>query len=213
VLDTGLLLVPRGIGIIFSMAIAGRLVARGTDPRWLVGIGLAIAAISLWEMTGWTLVMGARHFILTGLIQGAGLGLIFIPLNITAFATLGPHQRTEGSSLMNLSRNIGASVGISIVVAMLARNTQASHMELAAHVTAGGLTGKDPIVASAMGSNTDMALSVIDGLVNQQAAMIAYLDDFKLMMILTACAIPLVLLMRRPRGTAATKADADAMGH
>ncbi|MDP1026140.1 DHA2 family efflux MFS transporter permease subunit [Sphingomonas sp. KR1UV-12] len=213
VLDTGLLLVPRGVGIIFSMAIAGRLVAKGADPRWLVGTGLAIAAVSLWEMTGWTLVMGARHFIVTGLIQGAGLGLIFIPLNITAFATLGPHQRTEGSSLMNLSRNIGASVGISIVVAMLARNIQTSHMELAGHVTAGGLTGADPIVGSMLGTNSDAALAIVDGLVNQQAAMIAYLDDFKLMMILTACAIPLVLLMKRPRGAAPAKASADAMGH
>ncbi len=213
VLDTGLLLVPRGIGIVASMAVAGRLVAKGVDPRWLVGIGLAIAAVSLWEMTGWTLVMGARHFIITGLVQGAGLGLVFIPLNITAFATLGQHQRTEGSSLMNLSRNIGASVGISIVVAMLARNIQTNHMELAGHVSAGGLTGQDPIVASAMGANSDMALSVLDGIVNQQAAMIAYLDDFKLMMILTLLAIPLVLLMKRPRGGAPAKAGADAMGH
>ena len=213
VLDTGLLLVPRGIGIVFTMAIAGRLIAKGFDPRWLVGIGLTIAAVSLWEMTGWTLMMGARHFIVTGLIQGAGLGLVFIPLNITAFATLSPHQRTEASSLMNLSRNIGASVGISIVVAMLARNIQTSHMELAGHVTAGGLTGADPIVGSMLGQNTDMALSVLDGLVNQQAAMIAYLDDFKLMMILTILAVPLVVLMKRPRGAAPVKAGADAMGH
>lgn len=199
VLDTGLLLVPRGVGIILSMAVAGRLIGKGVDPRWMVGVGLLIAAFSLYEMTGWTLMMGSAHFVVTGLIQGAGLGLIFIPLNITAFATLKPHQRTEASSLMNLSRNIGASVGISIVVAMLARNIQTSHMELGGQVRAGGLTGADPIVGSVLGMNSDMALGVLDGLVNQQAAMIAYLDDFKLMMILTLCALPLVFVLKRPR--------------
>jgi DHA2 family multidrug resistance protein len=181
------------------MAVAGRLIGKGVDPRWMVGVGLLIAAFSLYEMTGWTLVMGSAHFVVTGLIQGAGLGLIFIPLNITAFATLKPHQRTEASSLMNLSRNIGASVGISIVVAMLARNIQTSHMELGGRISAGGLTGADPIVGSVLGMNSDMALGVLDGLVNQQAAMIAYLDDFKLMMILTLCALPLVFVLKRPR--------------
>jgi DHA2 family multidrug resistance protein len=199
VLETGILLMPRGIGIVASMAVAGRLMKQNVDPRLLVGGGLIIAAYSLWDMTGWTIEMGSTPFIVTGLVQGVGLGLIFIPLNIMAFGTLPPHQRTEGASLMNLSRNIGGSVGISAVTVLLARNLQTNHAELGAHITAGGLTGADPLVSSILGGSTDAALAMADGIVNQQAAMIAYLDDFKLMMILTMAAIPLVLLLKRPK--------------
>ena len=213
VFDAGLLLVPRGVGLVVAMTIAGRLMARGVDPRLVVAAGLAIAALSLYDMTQWTIMMGARSFVVTGLIQGAGLGLIFIPLNLMSFATLGPEHRTEGASLLNLARNIGGSVGISIVTALLARNVQTNHETLGSHVPALGLSAADPIVSAVTGATTDQLLSIADGLVNQQAAMIAYLDDFKLMMILTCCAIPLVLLLKRPAGARSMKADADAMGH
>jgi len=213
VVDAGLLLAPRGLGIILSMAVAGRLIARGLDPRWMVGGGLLVAGYSLWEMTGWTLMMGREHFVLTGFVQGMGLGLIFIPLNITAFATLPPRFRTEGSSLMNLARNIGASAGISLVTVLLARNVQTSHAELGASLRLEPLTQTDPVSAAATGGVTDQLLGLADGLVNGQAAMIAYLDDFKLMMILTLVAVPLVLVLKRPRGTAPATVDADAMGH
>ena len=213
VLDTGLLLVPRGVGIVMSMWVAGRLIGRGVDPRLMVGAGLAIAAVTLWQMTGWTLMMGARQFVVVGFVQGIGLGLIFIPLNVMAFGTLPPHQRTEGASLMNLSRNIGASVGISVVTALLGAGIQRNHEELGARLPDMGTYAHDPIVAAVIGSSTDRLLAVANGIVNQQAAMIAYLNDFKLMMLLTAGALPLVLLLKRPRGTAPAKADPDAMGH
>ncbi|WP_375392519.1 DHA2 family efflux MFS transporter permease subunit [uncultured Sphingomonas sp.] len=213
VLDTGLLLVPRGVGIVASMWVAGRLLARGVDPRLMVGLGLLIAAITLWEMTRWTLVMGSSHFIVTGLIQGVGLGLIFIPLNILAFVTLPPHFRTEGASLMNLSRNIGASVGISVVTALLGSSIQINHEELAARLPDLGTVGSDPLVAAVTGGATDTLVAMANGIVNEQAAMIGYLNDFKLMMVLTACALPLVLLLKRPKGAAPAKADPDAMGH
>ena len=198
VLDAGILLMPRGIGIVASMYVAGQLMKRQVDPRLMVGGGLLIAAWSLYDMTGWTIEMSAQPFIVTGLIQGIGLGLVFIPLNIMAFGTLSPHYRTEASSLMNLSRNIGGSVGISVVTALLARNIQTSHSELGQHIPDPGLVANDPVASSLTGGSTDAALAIADGIVNAQAAMIAYLDDFKLMMILTLCAVPLVLLLRRP---------------
>ena len=198
VLDTGFLLVPRGIGIVFSMYIAGQAIQRGFDPRILVGVGLVIAVGSLWQMTHWTLMMGATPFVVSGLIQGVGLGLIFIPLNITAFGTLPPRYRTEGASLMNLFRNIGASVGISVVTALLARNIQASHMEIGGHVTAYSLDAVDPGIASLLGPAGESVTAMLNAEINRQAAMIAYLDDFKLMMILTALAVPLVLILKRP---------------
>ena len=213
VLDTGLLLVPRGVGIVITMAIAGRLIGRAADPRWLVGTGLAIAAGTLWIMTGWTLEMGAREFVWVGFVQGLGLGLVFIPLNITAFGTLPPSLRTEASSLMNLSRNIGGSIGISLVTALLGANIQRGHEELGARLPDIGVTGSDPIVSAVIGGGTDQVLAIANGIVNQQAAMIAYLNDFVLMMVLTIGALPLVLLLKRPRGASPAKADADAMGH
>ena len=213
VMDTGLLLVPRGVGIVISMAFAGRLIGRGADPRWLVGSGLLIAAATLWQMTGWTLEMGAREFVWVGFVQGLGLGMLFIPLNIMAFATLSPSARTEGSSLLNLSRNIGGSVGISLVTALLGASIQRNHEELAARLPDIGVMGNDPLVSAVLGGSTDTALAVANGMVNQQAAMIGYLNDFWLMMVLTAAALPLVFLLKRPKGAAPAKPDADAMGH
>ena len=213
VLATGILLMPRGIGIVASMFVAGRLMQRGVDPRLLVGLGLSIAAYSLWEMTRWTIEMSAMPLVTTGVVQGIGLGLIFIPLNIIAFGTLDPAKRTEGASLMNLARNMGGSVGISMVTVLLARNLQISHSDLGSHITAGGLSAIDPLLGGILGGATDQALAIADQLVNQQAAMIAYLDDFKVMMILTAATIPLVLLLKRPAGGPPVKADPDAMGH
>lgn len=198
VLDTGMLLMPRGIGIVISMGVAGQLVQRGYDTRMLIGTGLAIAAWSLWDMTQWTLVMGQTPFIVTGFIQGIGLGLVFIPLNITAFATLPPQYRTEAASLLNLFRNIGASVGISMVTALLGYNVQASHQELGGHITAYSMSAIDPSQASILGESGQSLMAIMNAEVTRQAAMIAYLDDFRLMMFLTALAVPLVLLLKRP---------------
>ena len=198
VLDTGLLLMPRGVGTVISMFVAAQLAQRDFDPRILVGTGFAIAAASLWQMTQWTTVMESGPFIVVGFIQGLGLGLVFMPLTSMAFATLPSKYRTEGSSLMNLARNIGASVGISLVTSLLARNLQTSHADLAPHVSAEAIAGLDPNLLQALGGTGQAALAVIDAEVNRQAAMIAYLDDFHAMAILTALTVPLVFLLRRP---------------
>lgn len=207
VVDTGLLLMPRGFGIVFSMFIAAQLTQRGFDPRILVGFGFAVAAGSLYEMTTWTIVMGSQPFVVSGLIQGLGLGLVFMPLNQMAFATLPPQYRTEASSLMNLMRNIGASVGISAVTALLARNVQTSHADLAANITSDALSSYDLSSLQRFGMAADAALSMIDAEVNRQAAMIAYLDDFWAMAIVTALSVPLVVFLQKPpRPTSGEKA-------
>ncbi|MES2444663.1 MAG: DHA2 family efflux MFS transporter permease subunit [Pseudomonadota bacterium] len=211
VMDTGLLLMPRGFGVVVTMAIAAQAMQRGLDPRWLVGSGLAIAAVSLWQMTQWTLVMGSTPFIVSGFVQGIGMGLVFMPLQGMAFATLAPHQRTEGSSLMNLSRNVGASVGISIVTTLLARNVQTSHADLAPHVSADTLAGLDPNLLQMLGGSGQAAMAMINMEINRQAAMIAYLNDYWLMTIVTAISVPLVVLLRKPK--AQIKNDPGAAGH
>jgi len=211
VIDTGLLMMPRGVGVLVTMGLSARLVARGVDPRLLVGSGFALAAWSLYDMTTWSLEMGATPFIVAGLIQGLGMGLIFMPLNGMAFATLPAHQRTEAASLTNLSRNIGASIGISLVTTILARSTQVSHADLAPNITAERLQTLDPGLLANFGSQTDALLAMANAEVTRQAAMIAYLNDFHAMMIVTAASIPLVLFLKRPKAQIAN--DPAAAGH
>ncbi|MFD1612267.1 DHA2 family efflux MFS transporter permease subunit [Sphingomonas tabacisoli] len=197
VMDAGLLLAPRGVGTLITMFFAGKLIGR-VDPRWMVGTGLAVAALSLWEMTTWSLEMDYRWIVFSGLIQGLGLGLAFMPLNLIAFGTLDPIHRTEGTSLLNLVRSIGASVGVSVTTTLLARNLQTSHADLVGHITPFSLPSMDPSASERLMSAGDTIMAMIDAEVNRQALMIAYLDDFKLMAIVTLCAVPLVMLLRRP---------------
>lgn len=200
VIDTGMALMPRGVGTLIAMQTAGLLVRRGVDARILVGIGFTIAGLSLWEMSRWSLDVDSWNIILSGLVQGLGMGMVFIPLNATAFATLSPELRTEGSSLLNLSRSIGSSVGISVVISLLARNIQTSHSDLAGHLTASATSLVDFSALDRYQELGDRALGMVDALVNREAAMIAYINDFYLMMWMSFAAVPLVLLMRRSAG-------------
>lgn len=211
VIDTGLVLAVRGVGVLISMAIAGRLLGK-VDARWLVGVGLAIAAFSLWQMSHWSLAMGMKPVVVSGLVQGLGMGLIFIPLNTMAFATIAPQFRTDGSSLLNLFRNIGASVGISIVTTLLARNMQTSHADLAAHITNSSTSLIDASTSDRFGVVGEAAMAMVNAEISRQAAMIAYIDDFWAMMWMTLAAIPLVLLLRPPKPGAEAASAAD-MGH
>jgi MFS transporter, DHA2 family, multidrug resistance protein len=133
----------------------------------------------------------------TGFVQGMGLGLIFPPLSTLAFATLRPHHRTEAAGIFNLARNAGSSVGVSVVIALLAANTQVAHAALAAHMT--------PFTAALQGMphlwnlHTHAGIAALNAEITRQAAMVAYIDDFVLMMVVTLAAVPLILLMRNPR--------------
>lgn len=197
VIDTGMTLMPRGVGTLMTMQFSGWILRRGFDPRILIFNGFLIAAFSLWEMASWSLQTDYNHIAISGFIQGIGMGLIFIPLNASAFATLPPMLRTDGSSLLNLSRSIGSSVGISIVTSQLAHNLQVSHADLASHVTSSFTDVIDVSTVDRFQSVGEAGLSFIDGLVNQQAAMIAYIDDFYMMVWLSLAAAPLVIFMRK----------------
>ena len=197
VIDTGETMMPRGVGTLLSMQFSGYILRKGFDPRILIALGFSIAAFSLWEMASWSLQTDYSHIATSGFIQGIGMGLVFIPLNASAFATLPPMLRTDGSSLLNLSRSVGSSVGISIVTLLLARNLQVSHSDLAAHVTASFTSVLDFSTVDRFQSLGEAALRLIDGEVNRQAAMIAYIDDFWLMTWLTLAAAPLVVFMKK----------------
>ena len=195
VITTGLVMAPRGVGTMISMLIVGRLV-RVVDPRILVLAGLSLTALSLYEMTGFTPQMDSWPIIRSGIVQGLGLGLVFVPLSTIAFATLEPRFRADATSLFSLVRNIGSSIGISLVTAALTRNIQINHAELGSFIQP-----YNPVLTQAYPtaiSGNATTLQMLDGLVNLQAAMIAYIDDFHLMMWVTLLAMPLALILRKP---------------
>ncbi len=200
VITVGLVLAPRGIGTMISMILVGRLVGR-VDPRILVLFGLSLAAASLYQMTFFSLQMNDWPVIFSGITQGIGLGFVFIPLSTVAFLTIDPKLRTEATGLFNLVRNLGSSIGISVVAAMLTSNIQVNHAELAAWINPFNpnlnAAGIDPqTLTTAAGAQT---AALLNGLINTQAAMISYIDDFKLMFWITLCAAPLLLVLRYER--------------
>ena len=195
VYQSGLLTMPRGIGTLISMLTVGR-ISKYVDTRWLVALGMALMGWSLHMMSGFALVQGAGPVVVSGIIQGLGLGMLFVTIQALAFATLEPKQRTSAASLLNLARNVGGSVGISLVASLLARNLQTAHADMAGKITEQVLPGITSGVVSQLGLPASAALALADAEINRQAAFIAYLDDFWIMMWVTFAAIPLVLLLR-----------------
>jgi DHA2 family multidrug resistance protein len=163
----------------------------------LLTVGLLLTAWAMYDMTGWNPNVTQWTIAVTGFIQGAGLGFLFVPLNTVTFATLAPEQRADATGLFNLSRNVGSSVGISVVSYLLIRNGQINHATIASHVTAVNPGFRDSVIAHAWSPWTASGRAALDQVVRNQASIISYIDDFKLMMILSLCAIPLVLLLRR----------------
>ena len=198
VLTTGYILAPRGVGTIIAMLINGKMVGR-VDARLLILIGLSITAYSLYEMSGFTLDASGQMIAWTGFLQGLGLGFIFVPLSSLTFATLAPHYRTEGTSMFNLVRNIGSSLGVSIVMYLLATGIQANHAQLVEHATPFNRAFAWPNIVAFWNLKDPAGLAALNAEINRQAATIAYLNDFTFMMWLTVAAMPLILMLRPVR--------------
>jgi DHA2 family multidrug resistance protein len=197
IITVGLVLAPRGLGTLAAMMVVGRLVSK-IDPRLLVGFGLSMTALSLYQMTYFDIGMDYWPLVTSGVVQGFGLGFVFVPLTTVAFQTLDPHLRTEASGLFNLVRNIGSAIGISIMAALLTSNMQVNHADLAAQINLFNPNlpafGINPMLLTTQaGAQTAAQL---DGLITQQSLMIAYLDDFKAMFLITLASLPLLLLLR-----------------
>ncbi|HNW17292.1 MAG TPA: DHA2 family efflux MFS transporter permease subunit [Sphingorhabdus lacus] len=195
VYDTGVLLAPRGVGILLAMFIASRLTGK-MDARIIIFSGFVMTALSMWIMTKWSLNMDWHLIVYTGLLQGFGMGFVFIPLNGVAFSTLPMRLRTDGSALLYLFRSLGGSFGISIMTTMLARNMQTSHADLAGHITASSIPTLDLSTTDRLGALGEAGLQLINLEINRQAAMIAYLDDFKIMMFLLILMSPLIFMLK-----------------
>jgi DHA2 family multidrug resistance protein len=195
VVTAGLVMGPRGLGTMACMFLVGRLIGK-VDTRLLLVVGLLLTAWAMYDMTGWNPNVSQWTIAVTGFVQGAGLGFLFVPLTTVTFATLTSEQRADGTGLYNLSRNVGSSVGISVVSYLLTRNEQVNHATISTHVTAVNRAFNDGIVQHAWSPWTAGGRAALDQMIQMQAAIISYIDDFKLMMILSLAAIPLVLLLR-----------------
>ncbi|HEY2531899.1 MAG TPA: DHA2 family efflux MFS transporter permease subunit, partial [Xanthobacteraceae bacterium] len=201
VVTAGLVLGPRGIGTMGVMLVVGRLIGR-VDTRLLLGLGLGLTATAFYAMTGWTPDVSQSTIIGVGLLQGMGLGFLFVPLSAVTLATLPAEQRTEGAGLYSLSRNIGSSVGISVVNALLTRNTQINHADIAQHVTAVNRAFESPAVTQFWNPLTAAGRAALDAMITEQAQIIAYIDDYKLLMIATLAVIPLLIVFKKTSGGA-----------
>lgn len=203
VLTAGILLAPRGIGTMVAMMVVGRLVGR-VDTRWLLLVAFVIMGVSLELMTGFSLDVGVWPIVYTGLIQGVGLGFLFVPLSTAAFSTLEPRYRNEGAAMFSLIRNIGSSIGISVMITVLGHQAQTSHAELGNSLSALRPAIQPSSLPAIWDWTTSAGVAALNGEVTRQALMIAYLNDFRLMMYMTLFAVPLLLLLRPPPRPVAT---------
>jgi DHA2 family multidrug resistance protein len=197
VLTAGIVLAPRGIGTMVAMHFVGKLTGK-VDTRWLLLCGFALMAYSLWEMAAFSLDVGIWEIVYTGVVQGVALGFLFVPLSAVSFSTLPPRFRNEGTAMFSLVRNIGSSIGISIVITVLGHQAQTSHAELANSLTPFRPAMQPEALPQIWDWSTSIGAVALNGEVTRQAMMIAYLNDFRLMMYLTLLAVPLLLLLRRP---------------
>src|SRR5712671_3178197 len=176
IVTVGLVLGPRGFGTMGAMLVVGKLIKK-VDTRVLLGTGLGLTAWSFYAMTGWTPDVSQMTIMGVGVIQGIGLGFIFVPLSVVTLSTLTSDLRAEGAGLYSLSRNIGSSVGISVVNALLTRNTQVNHAEIAQHVTAVNRAFESPAVTQFWTPLTEAGRAALDAMITQIHRRLQAVDD------------------------------------
>src|SRR5882672_12745809 len=203
----GLALSPGGATIMLCMPIVGFLVSK-VDTRYLITFGCTISASALLVMAGWNLSLDFKHAVLGRVLQSFGLAFLFIPINVSAFANVPREKTNMGTGIINLARNIGASVGIATVTTQLERRTQAHTARLMEHVNpfslayqkvAAGFTATLMSAGSTHAAASGRATGMISGVVQRQAAMLAFLDNFKMLGWVFFAVIPILVLMKKPK--------------
>jgi DHA2 family multidrug resistance protein len=207
VVTTGLILAPRGVGTMLAMMLVGRLITR-VDPRLMVAFGLVCVALSLEEAARWTLEIGTWEVVTNGLLQGIGMGFLFVPMSTLTFATLDPRYRTEAAGMYALMRNMGSAIGVSVVITLLSQNTQRFHSVLAEHVSPFNWLYAPELLPPLWNWTDPRGLAALNAEVTAQANFMAYAFDFRLMAVMALAAMPFVLLLRRPRHAPAGAASA-----
>ncbi|MGH8331100.1 MAG: DHA2 family efflux MFS transporter permease subunit [Pseudomonas fluorescens] len=190
---TGSLTIPRGIGLVGAFLLMGRVPER-FDRRLFVAAGVAVVVYANWLMLGYSPLMDWSPVAVAGAIQGIGIGILMPSLTKVAFSTLDPTLRPEGTGLFNLSRVYGSTLGVAIVQLFFFNNTQAMHMALASNLT--------PYRAAAHSAPTSLqALAGLNEMITGQAAFIAVVDQFKILMFAMLVVSPLVVFLRKPVAT------------
>jgi DHA2 family multidrug resistance protein len=195
VVTAGIVLAPRGVGLMFAAMMCGRLLGR-VSARLVVGFGFVTGAYALYLMTLWTPDVSEFSLVEAGFIQGISIGFLAIPINIIAFATLPPEQRIAATSIYSLMRNLGSAIGISVTGALLEINTQVNHALIAADANPFNRALHEGVAARYWNLATTHGAAMLNQEITRQARIIAYVDDFKLMLVLAVIAIPLLLLTR-----------------
>jgi DHA2 family multidrug resistance protein len=203
---SGIVSMPRGLVMLLILQVMGRVDAL-VDRRLLVAIGLMFMILAFWSMAHFDLMMDSRNIVAATLFQGIGQGIIFVPVATLAFGTMAPSLRADASAINALVRNLGGSIGIALMQALMAYNSQAMHASLAAH-----LNPSDPVTRGALGALAGHGAAAgalaLNEEVTRQATMVAFVDDFRVMTLIGVCCLPLILLLRSPRRTASVAAAA-----
>ncbi|NVN86044.1 MAG: DHA2 family efflux MFS transporter permease subunit [Rhodopseudomonas sp.] len=194
IMTAGLLLASRGCGTFVAMMLVGRLM-RYIEARTLIASGLTLTCASLYVMTGWTDQTAVDSIVVISIVQGFGFGLVFVPLSTVAFLTLPGQLRTDGTSMLTLVRNVASSIGISVVIAQLTSGTRDAHAVLAEHITPFNNAMQMPNVTGTIDMATTTGRAMMDAIVTMQAQIIAFSRDYQLVMFVTACAIPLAIMI------------------
>ena len=194
IITAGVLLASRGCGTFVAMMLVGRLM-RYIEARTLIITGLSLTALSLFFMTAWTDQTGVPEIVTISIIQGFGFGLVFVPLSTVAFMTLPNHLRTDGTSMLTLMRNVASSVGISIVIAQLTEGGRRVYAILSEHINPFNQALQMPDVNSMINLGTDKGRAMADVLVQLQAQIIAFSQDYQLVMFFILGSIPLALMI------------------
>ena len=197
---TGIVTAPRGIGSMIAMAASGYVLKR-VDARAVMTIGFLLTAVSVYQMSGFSLGMDSRLLVVSGFLQGIGSGLVFVSLSLLSFGTLSSKLRNQGTAMFTLVRNVGAAAGISILQTLSVRASASVHSRLTE-----GIRPDNPVMARAMPGfdfHSPMAVAAMNGQIDRQAAMVSYVDIYWMLFIVTLCGMPLVLLLRPPRSTPA----------
>src|SRR6202162_5514005 len=210
IITAGVLLATRGCGTFVAMMLVGRLM-RYFEARTLIVAGLSLTALSLFYMTGWTDQTGVPEIVTLSIIQGFGFGLVFVALSTVSFLTLANHLRTDGTSMLTLMRNVASSIGISIVIAQLTEGARRHYAILSEHVKPFNHAMQMPDVTGMINMGTDAGRAMADAMVGVQAQILAFSQDYQMVMLFTLCAIPLALMIGSSK--AALRKQAQAPDH
>jgi MFS transporter, DHA2 family, multidrug resistance protein len=194
IITAGVLLASRGVGTFVAMMLVGRLM-RYIEARTLIIAGLSLTALSLYQMTAWTDQTGSTEIVVVSIIQGFGFGLVFVPLSTVAFMTLPNQLRTDGTSMLTLMRNVASSVGISVVIAQLTEGGRRVYAILSEHITPFNHAMQMPDVSGMINLSTDKGRAMADVMVSLQAQIIAFSQDYQLVMFFILGSIPLALMI------------------